>query len=76
VPVIARSLASLYIQVGELKDKSLAEKAKFLEAAGIERREVAALLGTTYGSVTETLSKAKRSKKRQRKESGRKNKRW
>lgn len=75
VPVIARSLAYLCIQVGELKDKSLAEKAMFLEAAGIERREVAALLGTTYGSVSETLSKAKRTKKGDKKKSGRKNKR-
>ena len=75
VPVIARSLAYLCIQVGELKDKPLAEKASFLEAAGIERREVASLLGTTYGSVSETLSKAKRSKKGEKKKVGRKNKR-
>jgi len=74
VPVIARSLAYLCIQVGDLKDKSLAEKATFLEAAGIERREVAELLGTTYGSITETLSKAKRGKKRERKKSGPKSK--
>jgi hypothetical protein len=74
VPVIARSLAYLCVQVGELKDKSLAEKAAFLEAAGIERKEVAALLGTTYGSVTETLSKAKRTKKGEKKKSGRQGK--
>lgn len=74
VPVIARSLAYLCIQVGELKEKSLADKAAFLEAAGIERRDVAAMLGTTYGSVTETLSKAKRAKKGDKK-SGRKRKR-
>jgi len=75
VPVIARSLAYLCIQVGELKDKSLADKAAFLEAAGIERKDVAAMLGTTYASVTETLSKAKRSKKGGKKDNGRKGKR-
>ena len=75
VPVIARSLAYLCIQVGELKDKSLADKAAFLEAAGIERKDVAAMLGTTYASVTETLSKAKRSKKGVKKSNGRKGKR-
>ena len=63
IPVIARSLAYLCIQAGELKDKSLGDKAAFLEAAGIERKDVAAMLGTTYGSISETLSKAKRSKK-------------
>lgn len=68
IPVIARSLAYLCIQVGELKDKSLADKATFLEAAGIERKDVAAMLGTTYGSVSETLSKAKRTKKAEKKQ--------
>jgi len=75
IPVVARSLAYLCIQVGELKDKSLAEKAMFLEAAGIERKDVAAMLGTTYGSVSETLSKAKRAKKGDKKRNGRKAKR-
>jgi hypothetical protein len=60
--------------VGELKEKSLADKAAFLEAAGIERKDVAAMLGTTYGSVTETLSKAKRTKKGDKKKGGRKGK--
>lgn len=63
IPVIARSLAYLCVQVGELKDKGLTEKAAFLEAAGVERKDVAAMLGTTYGSISEMLSKAKRDKK-------------
>lgn len=63
IPVIARSLAYLCVQVGELKDKGLTEKAAFLEAAGVDRKDVAAMLGTTYGSISEMLSKAKRSKK-------------
>jgi hypothetical protein len=74
LPVIARSLAYLCIQAGELKDKPLGDKAAFLEAAGIERKDVAAMLGTTYGSISETLSKAKRSKKGGGKQSGRKSK--
>jgi hypothetical protein len=63
IPVIAGSLAYLCVQVGELKDKGLTEKAAFLEAAGVDRKDVAAMLGTTYGSISEMLSKAKRSKK-------------
>jgi predicted transcriptional regulator len=70
IPVIARSLAYLCVQVGELKEKSLADKASFLEAAGVERKDVAAMLGTTYGSVSETLSKAKREKKGEKKKNG------
>src|SRR5690242_2834587 len=62
VPVIARSLAYLCTQVGELKDRPLGDKAAFLEAAGIDRKDVAAMLGTTYASVTETLSRVKRTK--------------
>lgn len=63
IPVIARSLAYLCVQVGELKEKGLTEKASFLEAAGVDRKDVAAMLGTTYGSISEMLSKAKRDKK-------------
>ena len=63
LPIIGKSLAYLCVQAGELKDKTLADKATFLEAVGIERKTVAAMLGTTYGTITETLSKIKRSKK-------------
>lgn len=62
-PVIARSLAYLCVQVGELKDKGLTEKAAFLEAAGLDRKDVAPMLRTTYASITEMLSKAKREKR-------------
>jgi hypothetical protein len=74
VPIIGRSLAYLCIQVGELREGSLADKAAFLEAAGIERKDVAAMLGTTYASVTETLSKAKRNKKGGKSKNARKGK--
>lgn len=73
LPIIGRSLAYLCVQAGELKEKSLADKAAFLESVGIERKTVAAMLGTTYGTITETLSKIKRSKKGARK-NGRKTK--
>jgi hypothetical protein len=63
VPVIGRSLAYLCLTTGQVKDGSLGQKAGFLEALGIERKEVAAMLGTTTASITETLSKAKRGKK-------------
>lgn len=63
IPVIGRSLAYLCMHAGEFKGKNLADKATFLQALGIERREVAGMLGTTYGSITETLSKVKRTKK-------------
>lgn len=64
IPVIARSLAYLCVQVGELKDKGITEKAAFLEAAGVNRKDVAEMLGTTYGSISEMLSKAKRGKRK------------
>ena len=67
IPVVGRSLAYLCLHAGELKEKNLGEKAAFLEALGIERGEVAAMLGTTYASITETLSRVKRTKKGARK---------
>lgn len=75
IPVIARSLAFLCVQVGELKEKGLSEKASFLEAAGVDRKDVAGMLGTTYGSITETLSKAKRDKKGDKKKNAKGKKR-
>jgi hypothetical protein len=47
VPVVGRSLAYLCLNAGDLRDKNLAEKAAFLEALGIERKEAAGMLGTT-----------------------------
>jgi hypothetical protein len=63
MPVIGRSLAFLCVQLGESKEKTLADKAMLLEALGLERAEAAAMLGTTYASITETLSRVKRTKK-------------
>ena len=61
--VIGRSLAFLCVQVGNNTEKSLAEKAMLLEALGLERAESAAMLGTSYASITETLSRVKRTKR-------------
>ena len=63
VPVIGRSFAYLCLHAGDFKDKNLADKAMFLEALGVERKEIAAMLSTTYASITETLSRVKRTKK-------------
>jgi hypothetical protein len=50
----------------KLEDKTLAQRAKFLEALGLERKEAAAMLGTTPASITELMRvhKNKRSRKR------------
>ena len=59
-----RSLSRLPLRSGgELKDKGLTEQAAFLEAAGVDRKDVAAMLGTTYGSISVLLSNVKRGKK-------------
>lgn len=76
IPVIGRSLAYLCMHVGDLKDKNLGDKASFLESLGIERKDVAAMLGSSYGSISELVSKANRTrkgaKKRGRRSKGRK----
>ena len=63
MPVIGRSLALLCVELGESKQKTLGEKAMLLESLGLDRAESAAMLGTTYASITETLSRLKRTKK-------------
>jgi hypothetical protein len=62
LPVIARSLAFLCLAQADLRDKDLATQGRFLESLGLSRKEAAALLGTSYASLTELISKA--SKKR------------
>jgi hypothetical protein len=70
LPVLGRSLAFLCVHSGDGRNKTLADKAMLLEALGLERAESAAMLGTTYGSITETLSKLKRRKKGGRRHGG------
>jgi hypothetical protein len=58
LPVIARSLSfQCLIQAG-LRDKDMAVQGKFLEALGLPRKEAAALLGTSYASLTELIRQA------------------
>jgi len=60
--VIGRSLAFLCLAQADLRDKGLASQARFLEGLGLRRKEAASLLGTTEASITETLSRERRSK--------------
>jgi len=62
LPVIARSLAMLCLRNAKLPDKDLATRGKFLVALGVPRKDAAALLGTTYASLSELLSRAARMK--------------
>jgi transposase len=51
--------------------KTLAERARFLEGLGLDRKDVAEMLGTSYASITELMRQAK-NKKKGTKNSGRK----
>jgi hypothetical protein len=61
--VIGRSLAFLCLAQADLRDKDLATQGRLLETLGMSRREAAALLGTSYGSLNEMISRATRTKK-------------
>jgi hypothetical protein len=71
LPVIARSLAYIALTAAKMDDKTTAERARFLEGLGLGRKEVAAMLGTTYASVTELLRQA-RNRRSGRRGSGKK----
>ena len=60
--VIGRSLAYLCLVEAGLREKDLTTQGRFLETLGLTRKEAAALIGTTYGSLTELYSKANRRK--------------
>ncbi len=70
--VIGRSLAFLCLAQADLRDKDLATQGQFLESLGLSRKEAAALLGTSYASLTELLRLAgkKRGGKRGRAKKG------
>jgi hypothetical protein len=53
--VIGRSLALLCLTQADLRGKDLASQGRFLESLGLSRKEAAALLGTSYASLTELL---------------------
>jgi len=60
--VIGRSLAFLCLAHADLRDKELATQGKFLESLGLSRKEAAALLGTSYASLTELIRQASKKK--------------
>ena len=62
VAVIGRSLAFLCLAQADLRDKDLATQGRFLETLGLSRKEAAALLGTSYGSLRELISRAGKKK--------------
>ena len=53
--VIGRSLAFLCLHHADLRDRDIGEQAELLDALGLSGREIAALLGSTEGSVRELL---------------------
>ncbi len=60
LPVIGRALSYLCMHNADMGGKTKAEKARFLEALGLERKDVAEMLGTTYASITELMRQAKK----------------
>ncbi len=58
--VIGRSLAFLCLVHGDLRDKDLATQARFLEGLGLSRKESAAMLGTSYASLSVLLGRSKK----------------
>jgi hypothetical protein len=60
--VIGRSLAFLCLAQADLRSKDLATQGQFLEKLGVSRKEAAALLGTSYASLTELIRQAGKKK--------------
>jgi hypothetical protein len=60
--VIGKSLAFLCLAQADLRDKDLATQGRFIENLGMSRKDAAELLGTTYGSLSEMLSRASKKK--------------
>ena len=60
-PVIARSLARIALVASKMEEKSISEKAAFLQSLGMEKTEIASMLGSSPASIAELLRQ--RSKK-------------
>jgi hypothetical protein len=54
-PIIAKSLARIALHLAELDDKSISDRAAFLQGLGLDKDEIAPMLGTTPASVAELL---------------------
>ena len=59
--VIGRALAFLSLHAADLRDKDIGEQAEFLSNLGLNKDEIAPLVGSTPGSV-EVLLRQRRKK--------------
>lgn len=62
LPIIGRALANIVVRSSDVRDRSMAEKAQVLERLGLPRKETAALLDTSEGSIRGLLRYAGKSK--------------
>lgn len=60
--VIAKSLAFICLQVGDLKNEKVTPRAKFLKGLGLSTADAAGILGTTPASIYELFRQARKSK--------------
>ncbi len=58
--VIGRALAFLCLASADLRDKDLADQARFLTGLGLSRKDSAAILDSTENSIAVVLSRKKR----------------
>ena len=66
LPIIGRALAFLCLHSAKKTDQTIAEQALFLENLGLERKDVATMLGTSSASIAELLRQAKNKKRGKR----------
>jgi DNA-directed RNA polymerase specialized sigma24 family protein len=59
LPVIGRALAYLCMRNADIANKTIAERAIFLQGLGLNITDVAGMLGTSPASVKELLRQAK-----------------
>lgn len=64
ISVIARSFAVIAMRLAPEKLQTDAERATFLNGLGLDRKEIASLLGTTPGTISVRLSEAKKNSAR------------
>ena len=53
--VIGRSLAHMAMHAADIDHKTISERAAFLENLGLNRKEIAVMLGTSAASISELL---------------------
>jgi hypothetical protein len=55
LPVIGRSLARISMHLAQVENKTISERAFFLESLGLEKKEIAIMLGSSPASIAELL---------------------